>query len=451
MSANGIVPATRKFWLLLALGLVLNPLTIGIVFWNTVCPGFSKGPSMHPAIPTPGLDFVDRVTYRVRDPRRGEIIAVVSSWDDHYVLSKRIVGLPGEIVEVDEGTVYINGNPLAEPYLKIPYDSDGEYIYQRLGPNQYWVMGDNRGNSLDSRGFGPIERASIRGREVGMYWPLSSATPAGLLLATLWWGTVLGCAAGFGVACRRAGRERGLGGSVAFWGILLWGFGYWIVWRRSNRKLSVTDAQPAASASLLTYITYGAFQLWVSVGVVSLLVTAFYPDAWRATALATAVVNVVVSVIAFRRKRLGELWGSIAIIGTMSVLFGGATLVITDNAVACAVGTAVGAGLALVGRQRAKRRLAAVASAAAVTAESLAEPPPRPRTEATLAEELQASRRAAIRGQLLFATCAVMVLMAMVAEPPSAVWQVVPPVALVLIAGYNPDVLPGGATASNWD
>jgi signal peptidase I len=389
MGANGIVPATRKFWLLLALGLVLNPVTVGIVFWNTVCPGFSKGPSMHPTIPTPGLDFLDRLTYRVRDPKRGEIIAVVSSWDDNYVLSKRVIGLPGEVVEVDEGTVYINGEPLAEPYLKIPYDSDGEYTYQQLGPDQYWVMGDNRGNSLDSRDFGPIQRASIRGREVGIYWPLSSATPAGLLFALLWWGTVLGCAAGFGIACRRAGQERGLGGSVAVWGILFWAFGYWIVWRRSNRTLPVTDtepaagAEPAASASVLTYIAYGAFQLWVSVGVVSLLVTPFYPDAWRTTAVATAVVNVVFSVIAFRRRRLGELWGSIAIVGIVSVIFGGATLVVTDNSIACAFGAAAGAGLAHRGRQRAKQRFAAAnqrlaaAALAAVGEESQAEPRPR--------------------------------------------------------------------------
>jgi signal peptidase I len=86
------------------------------------------------------------------------------------MLVKRIVGLPGEVVEIREGIVLIDGERLPEPF---PHDPSYQTMApMRLGPLQYFVLGDNRDNSNDSRAFGPVDRTSIVGRVWLRYWPL---------------------------------------------------------------------------------------------------------------------------------------------------------------------------------------------------------------------------------------------------------------------------------------
>jgi signal peptidase I len=90
------------------------------------------------------------------------------------MLVKRVIGLPGETVEVRNGVVYVNGAPLPEPF---PHDlgtESREAIV--LGPLNYYVMGDNRDNSNDSRTFGPVQREYILGRVWLRYWPLDQFT-----------------------------------------------------------------------------------------------------------------------------------------------------------------------------------------------------------------------------------------------------------------------------------
>jgi signal peptidase I len=87
------------------------------------------------------------------------------------LLVKRIIGLPGEKVEIRDGYVFINGNRLPEPF---PHDQYPQNIpAYTLGPVEYYVLGDNRGNSNDSRAFGPVLREDILGRVWFRYWPLS--------------------------------------------------------------------------------------------------------------------------------------------------------------------------------------------------------------------------------------------------------------------------------------
>jgi len=79
-----------------------------------------------------------------------------------------VIGLPGETIEINAGVVYIDGRPLHEPYARLSF---GDIPSRRLGSDEYFVMGDNRGNSKDSRIFGPIDRDSIVGRAWIIYWP----------------------------------------------------------------------------------------------------------------------------------------------------------------------------------------------------------------------------------------------------------------------------------------
>lgn len=131
----------------------------------TIVYGQSMEPNLHPNQRL----IVDKLSYRLRPPQRNDIV-VVDLPDMEEMLVKRIVALPGEKVEVHRGVVYVNGDAIPEPY---PHDLTAyDMAPLTLGPLAYFVMGDNRGNSNDSRSFGPVTRDEIVGRVWLRYWPL---------------------------------------------------------------------------------------------------------------------------------------------------------------------------------------------------------------------------------------------------------------------------------------
>ena len=125
---------------------------------------------MEPNFHTSERVIVDRITMLLAGPVRGDVVVLDSpSADD--LLIKRVIGLPNETVTISEGRVYVDGVQLEEPYV-------GTYCtYQscngtwELGPDEYFVLGDNRSHSLDSHSFGPVKRASVRGIARVRYWP----------------------------------------------------------------------------------------------------------------------------------------------------------------------------------------------------------------------------------------------------------------------------------------
>lgn len=127
------------------------------------------GQSMEPNLSQNQRLIVDKVSYRFHPPQRDDII-VLDLPEMDEMLVKRIVGLPGEVVEVRDGIVYVNGDALPEPYEHDATPYDMEAI--TLGPLYYFVLGDNRGNSNDSRVFGPAHRDHILGRVWLRYWPV---------------------------------------------------------------------------------------------------------------------------------------------------------------------------------------------------------------------------------------------------------------------------------------
>src|SRR5262249_53761971 len=106
--------------------------------------------------------------------QRGQVVVFFKTpARDEDALIKRAIGLPGDTVELRDGTVLINGIRLDEPYPNGAAPSCGNYCQPiTLGPDQYFLMGDNRTNSLDSRSFGPISASQLVGRVVLRYWPL---------------------------------------------------------------------------------------------------------------------------------------------------------------------------------------------------------------------------------------------------------------------------------------
>lgn len=140
---------------------------------------YIEGPSMQPNFWAGQFLIVSRVHYLLAQPERGDIVVFDPPGDDAQpddpLLIKRLIGLPGDHVEVRDGTVLVNGEALNEPYL---HDLDAsvrcsEHCDEMLGPDQYFLMGDNRNNSRDSRVFGPVELHRIVGEAIIRYWPPS--------------------------------------------------------------------------------------------------------------------------------------------------------------------------------------------------------------------------------------------------------------------------------------
>jgi signal peptidase I len=128
------------------------------------------GQSMEPNLSAYQRLIIDKISYHLHSPQRNDIVVIDLPGMDE-MLVKRVVGLPGETVELRNGVVLINGEPLDESF---PHDFSLQTIPPlTLGPLQYFVLGDNRGNSNDSRSFGPIQREYIVGRVWLRYWPLS--------------------------------------------------------------------------------------------------------------------------------------------------------------------------------------------------------------------------------------------------------------------------------------
>lgn len=131
------------------------------------------GDSMLPTLETGQFVLVERVTYRFSEPRRGDIVVFEYPRAPQEDFVKRVIGLPGETVEIQGGSVYINGNPLVEPYVAGQQTLSYRPIRITLGADEYFVMGDNRAASSDSRTWGPLPRRNIIGRAWLSYWPPS--------------------------------------------------------------------------------------------------------------------------------------------------------------------------------------------------------------------------------------------------------------------------------------
>ncbi|MGB9723030.1 MAG: signal peptidase I [Chloroflexia bacterium] len=121
----------------------------------------------------PGGDQVEpNLVYFFHMPRRGEIVVFEYPKDTTRDFIKRVIGLPGETVEIRNGQVLINGVPLFEPYLSDAARAQtGNMGPVQVPPNAVFVMGDNRGNSSDSRNWGPLPLENIVGKAWVIYWP----------------------------------------------------------------------------------------------------------------------------------------------------------------------------------------------------------------------------------------------------------------------------------------
>ncbi len=127
--------------------------------------------------------LVDRISWRFSNPERGDIVVFHPPFAGP-VLIKRIIGMPGDTISLRDDAVYINGHKLNEPYVRTvagkpepsdPFDNGLPWSLQtpyKVPAGNYFVMGDNRTDSGDSREFGPVPRGQFVGRAFARYWPL---------------------------------------------------------------------------------------------------------------------------------------------------------------------------------------------------------------------------------------------------------------------------------------
>jgi signal peptidase I len=128
------------------------------------------GQSMQPNLQTNERLVIEKLSYRLHGPRRGDVVVLHDPSGGSELLIKRVVGLPGERVTIADGQVFIDGVALDEPYLN--QETQGGGRSWLVPPLQVFVMGDNRQASRDSRSFGPVGRDQIIGRALFRYWPL---------------------------------------------------------------------------------------------------------------------------------------------------------------------------------------------------------------------------------------------------------------------------------------
>lgn len=158
--------------------LVLASITIALVRFFLFKPFYVQGASMEPNFYSREYLIIDELTYRLRTPERGEVIVFKYPGDQTEYFLKRIIGLPGERVKISGGIVSMynkehpEGIQIKEDYLPKDLSTIGDVDVQ-VGDSQYFVMGDNRPNSLDSRRFGPVDKSLIVGRAFFRGWPFS--------------------------------------------------------------------------------------------------------------------------------------------------------------------------------------------------------------------------------------------------------------------------------------
>ncbi len=159
-----------RFWLR---DLILAVLLSFIVIVFLYQPVQVEGTSMMPRLENHERIFINKFVYRFEPIERGDIVVFWYPLDPSKSYIKRVVGLPGDGVSISNGRVYVNGRRLEEPYLPPEYVDHQSYPTAVVEPDHYYVLGDHRESSNDSRVWGTVDRRYIYGKAVFIYWPFS--------------------------------------------------------------------------------------------------------------------------------------------------------------------------------------------------------------------------------------------------------------------------------------
>ncbi len=130
-----------------------------------------EGTSMLPRLEDSDRLFINKFVYRFEAIERGDVVVFHYPRDPEKSYIKRVIALPGDTLRIDHGRVYVNGKMLHEPYVPLEYRDDQSMAEMVIPADTYFMMGDHRSISQDSRVFGPVDRSLIYGKAVFIYWP----------------------------------------------------------------------------------------------------------------------------------------------------------------------------------------------------------------------------------------------------------------------------------------
>ena len=134
-----------------------------------------EGTSMLPRLEDHDRLFINKFVYRISSIHRGDVVVFHYPRDPEKSYIKRVIGLPGDRVFIGRGRVYVNGKLLREPYVPEEYRDTRSMAETVIADDTYFMMGDHRSISSDSREFGPVDRDLIYGKAVFVYWPTKDA------------------------------------------------------------------------------------------------------------------------------------------------------------------------------------------------------------------------------------------------------------------------------------
>jgi signal peptidase I len=130
-----------------------------------------EGTSMMPSLDDQERIFVNKFVYRLEPIERGDIVVFRYPRDPSKSFIKRVIGLSGDHIRIDGGRVFVNGRAIDEDYVPQAYADERSYSEVVVPANSFFVLGDHRGMSNDSRDFGPVNESFIYGKAVFGYWP----------------------------------------------------------------------------------------------------------------------------------------------------------------------------------------------------------------------------------------------------------------------------------------
>jgi signal peptidase I len=131
-----------------------------------------EGTSMLPGLEDQERIFINKFVYKLEPIDRGDIVVFHYPFDPSKSYIKRVIGIAGDRVHILDGQVYVNGHPLKETYVPGEYFDYRSMVESTVPPHSYFVLGDHRSLSNDSRDFGPVDESYIYGKAVFVYWPV---------------------------------------------------------------------------------------------------------------------------------------------------------------------------------------------------------------------------------------------------------------------------------------
>ncbi len=156
--------------------LVVFGAIFALIYLFVAQPHRVSGSSMYPTFHNDDYILTDKISYRLHNPEKGDVIVLKNPRNESEDFIKRVIATPGDTLKVENNSVYVNNQPLKESYLQpnIPTPS-GSFLTEgqqvKVGENQYFVFGDNRSHSSDSREWGSVSKEEIIGKVFFRYWP----------------------------------------------------------------------------------------------------------------------------------------------------------------------------------------------------------------------------------------------------------------------------------------